>query len=158
MADLDVSINEAVAIADSPAAYQVGGGVSLIQTTLLGKDIDNVGGSLYFINIEIGAATGVTTIVSAPGSGQYLVIKNLKVNSADATAVRVGYGESGGWVKNVFWGPMVFNTEASAAGYKAGSEYKFEPHRPLRLPENQALTADVTVAGHVLITGEVFVY
>jgi hypothetical protein len=81
----------------------------------------------------------------------------MTATGADKNVVRIGEGESGGWVEKPIWGPLIFNTEVTAAAYNVVNQYEMSPFRPYRLTENKALTADADSAGLVLITGEVIV-
>lgn len=153
-----INVNDSISISDSRAVYGVGGGDTITSTALMVNEqpVDGTHNA-YFINAFIGVATGVQTLMDAPGSGKHIIIKKLTAIGADKNTVRIGEGESGGWVENVKWGPLIFNTEATAAAYKVGNQYEFSPFKPLRLTENKALTADIDSAGLVLITGEVIV-
>lgn len=155
----EVNVNDGLIVTESPAVYGVGGGDSIIENTLLYEadiltDSNHVP---YFINAFLGATTGYKTLMDAPGSGSYIIVKKLTVICADKNTVRIGSGESGGWVEKILLGPLIFNTETSGVGYKIGAQYIFEPFKPYRLPVNKALTADVDAAGLVLITAEVIV-
>lgn len=154
----EVNVNDSIAITESPAVYGVGGGDTIMSTALMVHEppVDDTHDA-YFINALIGATTGVKTLYDAPGSGKYITVKKLTASSADKNTVRIGEGESGGWIEKPLWGPLIFNTEVTAAAYKVGNQYEFEPFRPLRLTENKSLTADTNSAGLVLITGEIII-
>jgi hypothetical protein len=154
----EVNVSDNIAITESPAVYGVGGGDSVTSAQLMVNEppVDDTHDA-YFINAFLGAATGVKTLYDAPGSGKHIAIKKLTATCADKNSIRIGEGESGGWVEKVIWGPLIFNTEVTAAAYKVGNQYEFKPFKPLRLTANKALTADNNSAGLVLITGEIIV-
>lgn len=155
MADVDVNMADSIAIEDTAAKYEVGAGINIIETDVIAKTIfsssDNVP---FFVNASIGGSTGSHTIKAAPGTGKYLVVTRLTIVSADKNVVRVGSGEQCGWVQRTIFGPCAFNTEATAAGYKVGNQYILDLKQAIKLPENKALTGDVSATGYTIVTAE----
>ena len=154
----DINVNENVALVDSPASYVVGASDSRASFTPLYKEIDaSANATPFYLNAAIGIATGCSTLVAAQGAGKQILLKRLEIIAADATVVRIGYDESGGWVKTLIWGPLNFNTQASAVGYKVGAQYIRKFGKLFALPTNTPLTADVSVVASVLVTVEGFI-
>jgi hypothetical protein len=152
----DISVNESIALLDSPASYVVGASDSIVSWTPLYKElVANADQTPFYINASVGSTTtGCSTILAAQGAGTYIILRRLEIIAADATIVRIGYGESGGWVQHMIWGPLNFNTQATAAGFKIGSQYNRKFGQLFRLPSNTALTVDVSAIAAVVVTAE----
>jgi hypothetical protein len=152
----EVNVNDGVEVAESPAAYEIGGGqISTIESTVLAAEAaDNTEYTAFFANTSIGGSTGVYTIKAAPGAGSYLILTQISVICSDSVTLRIGSGESGGWVEKVIIGPLVFNTEVSGVGYKIGTQYTQSFKRPIRLPANKALTVDISATCSALVGAE----
>lgn len=154
MADVDITVNESIAIEDTAAKYEVGASSYIIETDVFEKDIfSGAVNEPFFVNAPMGSV-GVHTIKEAPGAGKCLAITQLTIVSADENVVRIGSGEQCGWIQGTIFGPYAFNTEASAAGYKVGSQYTLNLKKAIKLPENKALTGDVSAAGYTITTIE----
>ncbi len=155
----DINVYESIALVDSPASYVVGASDSMASFTPLYKEIDaSANATPFYLNAAIGSTvTGCSTLMAAQGAGKQILLKRLEIIVADATTVRIGYDESGGWVKTLIWGPLNFNTQASAVGYKVGAQYIRKFGKLFALPANTPLTADVSVVASVLVTVEGFI-
>lgn len=84
--------------------------------------------------------SGGETVLSAPGTGKSLRLKQVVISSAAALNVTLGAGLAAGAVVTPILGPVYL---------AANSSVTFEFETPVRLADNTALTVDASGAGAV---------
>lgn len=128
---------------------------TITTLTALSKKIEahSVNAIPFILNLYTDDASGCEEIKAAV-AGKKIIIEQMSLICADKITATIGAGETGAAVTAVVWGPLVFNTEVTGAGYMIGTQYIWKPVHGLVLPAATSLVIDASGAGIIMGTFE----
>jgi hypothetical protein len=101
----------------------------------------------FAVNGTSADVSGCEELVATPGAGKYLHLRHVTISSADAIAITLGTGETGGAVTNAVLGPISFAANQTI-------QWNFNP--TIKLTVNESLTVDADGAGVVTVFAQGF--